>query len=73
MLRPFTCLVFAVTAAAHLSGCASIVSGKNQPISVETRIKAQPVNGARGRTFCAVRVWQLSSAEVRRLVLDGSP
>jgi hypothetical protein len=29
-----------------LAGCASIVAGKNQPISVETRHKGQPVKGA---------------------------
>jgi hypothetical protein len=34
------------TAALQLSGCASIVSGHNQPLSVETRHGAQAVAGA---------------------------
>jgi hypothetical protein len=32
--------------AGQLAGCASIVAGKHQPISVETRHKGQPVRGA---------------------------
>jgi hypothetical protein len=39
-------LIFMAAALAHLAGCASIVAGKNQPISVETRHKGQVVKGA---------------------------
>jgi hypothetical protein len=39
-------LILAAVASAQLAGCASIVAGKNQPISVETRHKGQTVRGA---------------------------
>lgn len=35
-----------VASAMELAGCASIVAGKHQPVSVETRHKGQPVKGA---------------------------
>lgn len=38
--------IAAAACCAQLAGCASIVAGKNQPISVETRHKGQPVKGA---------------------------
>ena len=48
-LRPIAMLVGAA-AVASLTGCASIVSGTSQVISVETMQKAGPVAGARTRT-----------------------
>ncbi len=38
--------IVAVTASSALTGCASIVSGTNQVISVETRDKTQAIAGA---------------------------
>jgi hypothetical protein len=45
MTKPFLTL-FALAAATQLIGCASIVSGTNQSVSVETRANADPVVGA---------------------------
>lgn len=40
----FTLLV--LTLLPVFTGCASIVSGQNQPLSVETRLKGSPISGA---------------------------
>jgi hypothetical protein len=45
MQQPATLAILA-TAALQLGGCASIVTGHNQPLSVETRHGAQAVAGA---------------------------
>jgi hypothetical protein len=41
-----TCLCALIGASAALTGCASIVNGQNQPLSVETRNETGPVAGA---------------------------
>lgn len=68
------CLAVAL-AAATLSGCASIVTGHNQSLSVETRHKGDPVSGANCKLVNDKGTWFVTtpgSVTVRRSYGDLS-
>lgn len=54
-------LVLPVLAISLTTGCASIVNGTNQPLSVETRLKGQPVAGANCKLVNDKGTWFVTS------------
>ena len=53
--------ILTLTAATQLVGCASIVSGQNQSVSVETRNEAGPISGASCKLFNNKGAWFVTS------------
>lgn len=59
MIRPATCIVAAVVT--QVVGCASIVNGSNQSVSVETRTDSGPISGANCRLSNNKGTWFVTS------------
>jgi hypothetical protein len=59
MIRPATYIVAAVVT--QVVGCASIVNGSNQSVSVETRSDAGPISGANCRLSNNKGTWFVTS------------